>query len=124
MSTTSGKVWGKTDFIFGNAACEFHRIEATAGSECSIHTHKHKYNGFFVESGKLMIKVWKNDYDLVDETILGPGDWTVTKPGEFHQFVAIEDTVAFELYWSAELDHSDIVRKTVGSSKGTTPKKK
>ena len=37
-------------------------------------------------------------------------------PGEYHQFEAVEDTVAFELYW-AEFDHEDIERETVGFNK-------
>ena len=37
------------------------------------------------------------------------------KPGELHQFEALEDSVAFELYW-AEFDHNDIERDTVGYS--------
>ena len=40
-----------------------------------------------------MIRVWQNDYDLVDETILGPGDFTQVKPGVMHQFVGIEKSV-------------------------------
>ena len=35
---------------------------------------------WFVESGKMMVKVWQNDYDLVDETILNPGDFMRVKP--------------------------------------------
>ena len=34
----------------------------------------------------MIVRVWKNDYDLVDETILGPGDFTQVKPNEYHQF--------------------------------------
>jgi hypothetical protein len=37
-------------------------------------------------------------------------------PGEYHQFEAVQDTIAFELYW-AEFDHSDIERETVGTIK-------
>ena len=61
-----------------------------------------------------MIRVWKNDYNLVDETILEDGDFTQVKPGEYHQFEALEDTIAFELYW-AEFDHGDIIRESVGT---------
>ena len=61
-----------------------------------------------------MVKVWQKDYDLVDETILNPGDFMRVKPGVFHQFIGLEDGVAFELYW-AEFDHNDIKRETVGS---------
>lgn len=116
MTTKAGKVWGITELIHANGVLEFHRIEANAGKFCSKHLHKTKWNGFFVEKGRLLIRVWKNNYDLVDETILEDGDFTAVGPGEFHQFEALEDTVAFELYW-AEFDHNDIERETVGGSK-------
>lgn len=110
----AGKVWGQTEKIKANGVLELHRIEATAGSRCSMHKHEHKWNGFYVEAGLLKIITRKNDYDLVDETILGPGDYTEVPPGEFHRFEALEDTVAFELYWAAELKHNDIEREDVG----------
>ena len=113
MSNISGKIWGLTQLIHANGVLEFHRIETNKGGVCSKHLHKYKWNGFFVESGKMLIRVWKNDYDLVDQTILNPGDFTQVKPGEFHQFEALEDTVAFELYW-AEFNHNDIQRRSVG----------
>lgn len=113
----SGKVWGKTKSIEANGVLEFHRIEARSGGVCSKHRHKFKWNGFFVEKGKLLIRVWKKNYDLVDETILQAGEYTKIAPGEYHQFEALEDTVAFELYW-AELNHNDIERETVGYKNG------
>jgi quercetin dioxygenase-like cupin family protein len=108
-----GKVWGETSLIEANSSLEFHRIEIKKGGVCSKHTHKYKWNGFYVESGKLKIRVWKNKYDLIDETILSPGQYTRVKPGEYHQFEAMEDTIAFELYW-ANFDHDDIERENVG----------
>ena len=86
----AGKVWGQTELIHANGVLEFHRIEYKAGKQCSEHLHEFKWNGFYVESGKMMIRVWQNDYDLVDETILGPGDFTQVKPGVMHQFVGLE----------------------------------
>jgi quercetin dioxygenase-like cupin family protein len=112
----AGKVWGKTELLEANGVLEFHRIEAKAGGTCSKHTHKYKWNGFFVESGKMIIRVWKNNYDLIDETVLTEGQYTKVAPGEYHQFEAVEDTVAFELYW-AEFNHEDIERETVGCKK-------
>ena len=109
----AGKVWGTTEQVEANGALEFHRIEMNAGGVCSKHMHEFKWNGFFVESGKLKIKVWQKDYDLVDETIIGPGEYTKVKPGLYHQFECLESGVAFELYW-AELSHNDIKRDTVG----------
>ena len=111
----SGKIWGMTELLHRNPVLEFHRIEINEGGYCSKHLHQFKWNGFFVESGKLQIKVWKNEYDLQDITILMPGDFMQVKPGDFHEFRALEQTVAFELYW-AEFDPSDIVRETVGGA--------
>jgi len=108
----AGKVWGSTELIEANNALEFHRIEFETGT-CSKHKHEFKWNGFYVESGIMMIRVWQNDYDLVDETVLQAGEYTKVKPGVYHQFVGIEPGVAFELYW-AEFNHNDIIRETVG----------
>lgn len=109
----SGKIWGTTQLLEKNPALELHRIQVDVGGVCSRHCHRHRYNGFFVESGRLLLRVWKNDYDLVDETQLGPGDYTRVAPGEYHQFEALEPTVAFEIYW-VEMPDSDIQRDTSG----------
>lgn len=109
----AGKVWGQTQLLEANGVLEFHRIQAQAGGVCSKHKHRYKWNGFYVESGALLIRVWKNNYDLVDEVVLRNGEYTKVPPGEYHQFEALEDTVAFELYW-AEFDHNDIERQDVG----------
>lgn len=117
MGNIAGKIWGKTVSIVANGVFEFHRIEFKSGFKCSEHYHQFKHNGFYIESGKMLVRVWQDgDQDgLVDETILGPGDYTQVPPGKIHQFEGLEDGVAFELYW-AEFDHNDIVRRTVGSS--------
>jgi quercetin dioxygenase-like cupin family protein len=109
----AGKVWGETSLIHANSALEFHRIEIEQDGYCSKHMHEFKWNGFYVESGHLVIKVWQDEYDLIDETTLGPGDFMQVKPGLYHSFHAAEDTIAFELYW-AEFNHDDIVRESVG----------
>ena len=116
MSNKAGKIWGQTELIHANGVLEFHRIDFKAGGVCSKHKHQFKWNGFYVVSGRMKIRVWQKDYDLIDETILGPGDFTRVKPGLMHSFEGIEDGVAFELYW-AEFNHDDIQRETVGHFK-------
>lgn len=111
----AGKVWGMTELIEANGALEFHRIEMKKGGVCSKHLHEFKWNGFFVESGKMLVRTWQKDYDLIDETIIGPGEYHKVKPGLYHQFKCVESGVAFELYW-AEFNHNDIKRETVGFS--------
>ena len=88
----AGKVWGNTELLEANGALEFHRIEMNKGGVCSKHCHEFKWNGFYVESGRMYTKV---------------------KPGVYHQFECLQDGVAFELYW-AEFSHNDIKRETVG----------
>lgn len=117
MGTSYGKIWGNTECIHANGVFEFHRIEFKQGFKCSEHLHKFKWNGFFVETGKMLIRVWQDSDQsgLIDETILTAGQFTQIKPGKFHQFEGLEDGVAFELYW-AEFNHEDIVRRTIGSA--------
>ncbi len=116
MSNKAGKIWGQTELVHANGVLEFHRIDFKAGGVCSKHKHQFKWNGFYVISGRMKIRVWQKDYDLIDETILGPGDFTRVKPGLMHSFEGLEDGVAFELYW-AEFNHDDIQRETVGHFK-------
>ena len=124
MGNKAGKIWGQTELIEANGSCEFHRIDFVKGGTCSKHKHEYKWNGFYVMSGEMKIRVWQKDYDLVDETILKAGDFTQVKPGVYHQFEGVKDGVAFELYW-AEFNHDDISRETVGYVKnGHPPAKK
>ena len=115
----AGKIWGQTELIHANGVLEFHRIEFKSGFKCSEHYHKHKWNGFYVESGVMIVRVWQtaDQEGLIDETVLQAGDFTQVKPGLVHQFEGKSDGVAFELYW-AEFNHDDIERRTVGSSAG------
>jgi quercetin dioxygenase-like cupin family protein len=108
-----GKIWGSTEEVIDIPQFSLHRLDIQKNHTCSEHKHDYKFNGFYVETGKLLIKIWKNDYDLVDKTILGPNEKTIVKPDEFHQFVALEDTIAYEYYW-CELQSHDIVRRTCG----------
>lgn len=109
-----GKIWGSTECIFNTNNVSIHRIFVKKDGTCSKHYHLHKNNMFFIESGKLKISVWQKDYDLIDETILSAGQSTNIKPGLAHQFAALEDTVAYEIY-SVDLDNDDIYRESCGN---------
>lgn len=115
-----GKIWGHTNELFNKNNVEIHRICIESGGYCSTHKHCHKYNMFFVERGTLIVDVWKNDYDLVDRTILKSNQSTIVKPKEYHRFIAEENTVAYEIYWT-ELDQSDIIRKDCGGNQNNSP---
>lgn len=109
-----GKVWGTTSILFNKNNVEINRITCTKGGYCSKHKHESKYNMFFVEKGSLEISVWKNNYDLIDKTIIKTQQNCIVDPGEYHIFKCLEsDTVAYEIYW-VEIDKNDIERETVG----------
>ena len=109
-----GKIWGSTSVLFSKNNVEINRIVCNKNGFCSKHKHISKYNMFFVEKGILEINIWKNNYDLIDETILKEQQNCIIEPGEYHMFKCLEDgTVAFEIYW-VEIDKNDIIRDNVG----------
>ena len=92
-------------------------ISANKDGFCSRHKHVHKFNMFFVLSGSLEIKIWKNDYDLFEKTILNKFESCIVEPGEFHMFSSLsEDTLAIEIYW-VEMNKKDIDRSNVGGDR-------
>ena len=113
-----GKIWGSTACLFNKNNTEIHRIEAKKGGYCSVHKHDHKWNIFFVEQGKLKITIhrWDADKPIEDVIILNKNEMTYVEPGLFHTFEALEDTIAFEIYYVA-LDQNDISRKSIGGVK-------
>jgi len=115
VSYKEGKVWGETTPLIINHLIEIHKVRADPGGYCSKHSHTRKWNAFIVVEGHLKIKVWKKDYDLVDETLLGPGDITTVKPGEFHQFEVRGRSrcVFYEVYYLEGLG-PDINRESCG----------
>jgi quercetin dioxygenase-like cupin family protein len=119
----SGKIWGSTEELFKNTNCEVHRIDINKGGFCSKHKHQYKHNIFYVLQGTLLIKVWKNDYELIDTTILQTGKKTDVGPNQYHTFQALEPTIALEIYYSEPISN-DIIRETVGGMmKAPEPKK-
>jgi len=110
----AGKVWGATVAVEQNAFAEMHHASIKKGMRCSRHSHSFKWNGFYVLSGELLIRVWQPS-GLVDETILGPGEYTKVGPGIEHRFECLEDCECIELYWP-EMHHGDIVRSDSGGA--------
>ena len=109
----AGKVWGYTQELIKGSSFEVHRIEIEKDGFCSLHKHNHKNNAFFVEDGTIEVEVHKNDYDLVDKTVLSDGDLLVVKAGEYHRFRGLDKSIVFEIYWIDDIAE-DIQRKEVG----------
>ena len=106
------KVWGETYNVWTGNNTEVHKLSAIKGGYCSKHKHEHKYNLFCVESGELLIEIWK-DNNIIDKTILRDGESTIVNPGQYHRFTVLKDTQALEIYW-IELNKDDIIREDQG----------
>jgi mannose-6-phosphate isomerase-like protein (cupin superfamily) len=116
LGLIQGKVWGTTRTIFEKNNTMINYLVLDKGhSWCSKHHHEHRHNMFFVVSGKVKIRTWKKDYDLLDEIILLPEQGTSVAFGEKHSFEVLENSIMLEVYW-VELDSRDIVRETVGGT--------
>lgn len=116
--TIQGKVWGWTQRVYRGETTQVDRAFVRAGFRSSLHHHPHRANQFFVESGRLLVRVHKDG--LVDEVVLGPGQYTVVRPGDKHEMEAVEDATVLEVYW-AEIDGQDIVRYNQGGPALTPP---
>lgn len=108
------KIWGRVKKIISKEMFEVNRIEIVEGGYCSEHKHQYKYNGFFVESGKLKITTWNNG--LVQHTILSDGDYLQVEPNVLHKFDALSNVVCYEIYW-VQLLENDIQRVMKGGVK-------
>lgn len=109
----AGKAWGATRAIEINGFAEMHHASIVAGKCCSRHAHAAKWNGFYVLSGRIRVRVWQPN-GLVDATELGPGDYTRVAPGLEHRFEGLENAEIVELYWPSALNPLDISRADRG----------
>jgi len=108
-----GKIWGKTCDLFNKNNVKISRVVIDGGYQCSKHSHLHTHNMFFVESGQILLRRWKNEYDLVDDTSMIAGDSCSVPPGEYHRFIGCDDkSVVYEIYWTELSD--DIQREDCG----------
>ena len=106
-----GKIWGKTCCLFDQQNVSVHEIKIVRGGYCSRHKHRAKYNVFYILSGRLQVKIWRDA--LCDTTVLTAGEQLTVAPGELHEFEALDATHALEIYYT-ELNHNDIERDTTG----------
>ncbi len=108
-----GKIWGQTVDILTNPFVSFHRAEVQQGFCCSRHKHTGRSNLFFVESGRMRIRVYREN-GIEDETILTAGQSTEVGAELEHRFECLADAVVFELYWPRPMTETDIIRRDTG----------
>jgi len=115
------KFWGNTQCVFIGPISEAHFLSIKQGGYCSKHKHIHKWNRFFLISGKLQITIYRDDGE--DVTTLESGEYTDVPPGIYHKFDCLEQAQCLEIYWVDNLNPEDIDRETVGGLKSTEKEK-
>jgi len=113
------KFWGNTQCIFVGPISETHFLTIKKGGFCSKHRHRHKWNRFFLISGKLSIKIYRDEGE--DVTELKEGQFTDVPPDVYHEFNCTEDALCLEIYWTNSLDPTDIQRENYGGMRGEKP---
>jgi quercetin dioxygenase-like cupin family protein len=101
------KHWGKTLLVFDNETIHIYLAWINQGGFCSKHYHKNKHNLFFLQSGSIIVKTWNTD--TINEHKLIAGDKILVKNNIWHQFLAVEESILLEIYYST-IDHEDIIR--------------
>lgn len=110
---TEGKVWGKTTSVFADAeSFSVHYLEITAGGYSSDHSHRAKWNVFYVLEGEFAV-FQRQSGGFEDLTILRAGESLTIRPDVVHRFHAKTDARVLEIYF-ARLSENDIDRKNVG----------
>lgn len=110
------KLWGLNHVMHLDGSFQVCHISVKKGGFCSNHRHTHKWNQFYVVSGKLAVQTYRGgELTGPPETIhfLGPTDSIRIEPGVNHKFHALEDTEAIEIY-SASVSEEDIIREDTG----------
>lgn len=107
MNDNIHKIWGERRRILLNDLVEIDHLIIKKDHCCSVHSHDHKSNRFYVISGKLKIKTEYGEVILTQNKVFD------VHPPITHQFIALEDTVMVECAY-LKIDPSDINREKLG----------
>jgi len=107
------KGWGREIWIANNPLYCGKILEIRKGRRCSLHYHKLKTESFYLQKGRLKIRVKESvESDRLDEFEIAPGACVDVWPGLIHQMEALEDSELFE--FSTQHFESDSYRLLKG----------
>jgi mannose-6-phosphate isomerase-like protein (cupin superfamily) len=118
MVNTTDKPWGKSRRVHIDRFVQVEEVDILPGGFSSVHHHNKKDNVFYVASGELLVSVFHDDLTEANRIIMKPGDWMVVPAGQKHQFRAVSDVKAYEVYWlddplkKGRIEPEDIDRST------------
>jgi mannose-6-phosphate isomerase-like protein (cupin superfamily) len=104
----SHKSWGEKWNLFQNDLCEVSILYLQPNQRCSWHTHKAKFNQFFVIEGVLYVKT-ESGVAIVETNQI-----FTTRPGEMHEFQTGSEPATIQEIMYVKYDAEDIQRETIG----------
>jgi quercetin dioxygenase-like cupin family protein len=90
------KGWGRELWIHNDEKYCGKLLFFKAGKKCSLHYHVLKHETFYVQSGRLWVKLGTCNSSEYSIHLLTPGMSLEIAPGVVHQMTAIEDVELFE----------------------------
>ena len=109
------KGWGKELWIANTNLYCGKKLILKRDKQCSIHYHKAKDETFFVQSGKVRLDLYPEDYPgKEDSLVMMSGDSFHIAPNLPHRFFGLEDSEIFE--FSTEHFEEDSYRLAPGDS--------
>lgn len=113
------KPWGETWLVAREPperpTFEMWELRIKPGGFCSIHFHRRKRQFLFVASGILRMRLFNGAGRLRQETDFRAGAAIFNDVNERHQFQAMTDVLAFEVYQDVnQIDPEDIIRLSEG----------
>jgi mannose-6-phosphate isomerase-like protein (cupin superfamily) len=106
------KAWGHTTKIMETDSFEIHKIFVEKGGYCSIHRHAGKNNSFYILFGVLQLTEWGTG-DVRKDRVLKTNELYTCKQGIKHQFRALSEVGALEIYHTC-INPDDIIRYSEG----------
>lgn len=89
------KGWGHEVWIHNDERYCGKILVVKAGKRCSLHFHAKKHETFYVQSGRLRMRLRHRD-GREESFEMKKGDILEIEPGTAHQFTGIEDAELFE----------------------------
>ena len=114
------KAWGSVQHILKDNRLIVSVLDVEAGTYCSVHKHKTRFNHFVVISGKIRLFYFGKGESPINEgnyLDLESGDSITVGPDVWHQFVVVHEGVVVETYWTEDktpADPNDIIRYVEG----------
>ena len=100
------KVWGEERWICNNPLYCGKYLIIHKGMRCSLHQHPIKHETFHVVEGAVLMEV--EDNNGINRRTFMPGDTVEIRPGLFHRFTGIKNSIILE--FSTHHEDDDTVR--------------